>query len=433
MQATEATAAAAEVGGWRIAARSGAALAAALGVGRFVYTPLLPLMHAQAGMSAGTGALVATSNYVGYLLGALAAVLAPQLGRSRAAFRVSGTLLVATLAAMPATHTGWMWVGLRGIAGAASAVMFLIGVNTVLAALPAHRRHLSGWAYGGVGAGIAASGLLVLTVRSVGDWQAGWFAAAALTGVLVAAGWSVGATLDVPDAPDTAAAGGSGLGRRSPVHWGSLAVSYTLEGAGYIIAGTFLVAAVGGSGPGWLPEAVWIVVGLAALPSCALWAWASRHVSRPSLLTGALGLQALGVALPAVAGGPGPDLVAAALFGATFVGITTLALAAGAHLRLPRAAATLSLGYAAGQILGPLVVRPLLAGGYRDALLVGAALVAAAALGAALLRLGFPHGGEAHRGHRHPRTPATALATTPTGRRTGAPSSGAAWHRPLVI
>src|SRR4051794_3452758 len=167
------------------------------------------------------------------------------------------------------------------------------------------------------------------------------------------------------------------------------------------------VAAVGGTGPGWLPEAVWVVVGLAALPSCALWAWASRHVSRPSLLAAALGLQTIGITLPAMAGGVGPDLLAAALFGATFMGITTLTLAAGTHLQLPRAAATLSLGYAAGQILGPVVVGPLLAGGYRNALVVGAVLVAAAAGGAVMLRVRFPHGSEAHRGHRRTTGPAS--------------------------
>src|SRR4051794_36570777 len=88
-------------GAWQIAAQGGAALAAAVGVGRFVYTPLLPLIQTQAGVAAATGGQVATANYLGYLLGALAVVLAPQVGRSRGAFRISRSVLVLTLAAMP--------------------------------------------------------------------------------------------------------------------------------------------------------------------------------------------------------------------------------------------------------------------------------------------------------------------------------------------
>jgi hypothetical protein len=114
-----------------------------------------------------------------------------------------------------------------------------------------------------------------------------------------------------------------------------------------------------------------------------------------------------------VVGGPGAALIAAVLFGATFMGITTLALAAGAHLQIPRAAATLSLGYAAGQVLGPLAVQPLLGGGYTGALLVGAALAAAAGAGSALLRLRFPHGAEAHNKHRRPRHPAPSAVGVP--------------------
>jgi hypothetical protein len=46
------------------------------------------------------------------------------------------------------------------------------------------------------------------------------------------------------------------------------------------------------------------------------------------------------------------------------------------------------------------VVEPTLHGGYRLALLVGAALVLAAAAGSALLRVQFPHHGEAHHRNR---------------------------------
>jgi Uncharacterised MFS-type transporter YbfB len=80
-----------------------------------------------------------------------------------------------------------------------------------------------------------------------------------------------------------------------------------------------------------------------------------------------------------------------ALFGNTFVGIVSLSLAVGAHLQFPRSVPLLTAGYGVGQVLGPLVAKPLLHGGYHDALLVAAAIVAAGAVAAAALRVRFPH------------------------------------------
>lgn len=48
---------------WRIVGQGAAALAAGMGVGRFAYTPILPLMHVQAGLSPQLGAQLATANY----------------------------------------------------------------------------------------------------------------------------------------------------------------------------------------------------------------------------------------------------------------------------------------------------------------------------------------------------------------------------------
>ncbi|MET7927681.1 YbfB/YjiJ family MFS transporter, partial [Streptomyces sp. NPDC005349] len=46
----------------------------------------------------------------------------------------------------------------------------------------------------------------------------------------------------------------------------ALLASYLLEGMGYIIAGTFLVAALQEGAPGWIGSGAWIVVGLALRP-----------------------------------------------------------------------------------------------------------------------------------------------------------------------
>jgi MFS family permease len=387
--------------GWPVAAQTGAALAGAMGVGRFVFTPVLPLMEAQAHLTSAQASTLATSNYLGYLVGAVLGIMLPALSRARLALRVSGIVLVATLAAMPLTHDVAAWAALRGLAGVASAVIFMVAGNMILTELTSGQPHLVGWAYGGVGAGIALSGALVAVVKSIGDWQAAWWSSAALTTVLLAAAWFVGAI--GPAEKRAAPAAEREPASRHSRWFAILAVSYFLEGAGYIVAGTFLVAAISATGPPWLSSSVWIIVGAAAVPSCAAWTLLSRHVSRPTLITGALILQAVGIALPALTGAVPAALAAAVLFGATFIGITTLSLATGRHLRVPRAIAILTAGYGIGQVLGPLVVEPTLHGGYHQALLVGAGLVLVAGIGSALLRVKFPHQGEAHHGHRRTR------------------------------
>jgi MFS family permease len=369
---------------WPIVGRTAAALAAGMGIGRFVYTPILPLMHAQAGLSAQLGAELATANYLGYLLGALAAIFIPALTRSQLVLRLSLLLLAASLALMPATHAGGAWLGLRLVAGIASALIFVIAISALFNELRAHAQQLVGWGFGGVGAGIALSGGLVLALRTTGSWQQAWWSAAALALVCSALAWRLPTKSQQVRAPQRAEQAGR--------YWfAALLASYSLEGVGYIIAGTFLVAAIDQTGPAWAGSFAWVLAGLAAVPAAALWAWLGRIWSRPTLLVAALGVQAIGITLPVLAGGVAAALVAAILFGATFLGISTIVLATGAHLRMPHAVAILTTGYGAGQILGPLVVAPFLRGGYHQALLIGAAVVALAAVAAAALRRRFPH------------------------------------------
>ncbi|WP_370119487.1 YbfB/YjiJ family MFS transporter [Streptacidiphilus sp. MAP12-33] len=367
-----------------------AALAAGMGVGRFAYTPILPLMHAQAGLTTSAGARLASANYIGYLVGALGGIALPALARSRVVLRASLVVLVMTLAAMPATHAVLAWEALRLLAGVASALVFVVAVSALLSNLRGHPPSLPGWGFGGVGAGIALSGLLVLALRAVGDWRAAWWGTAALAAVLSIGAWGLRPEPARP--PDVALP----VTDRTPAfgtrrRFGMLFLSYSLEGVGYIIAGTFLVAAIEQTSPGWFGSGAWVLVGLAAVPSPALWAWLGRRWSGPDLLFVALVVQAVGIALPALLDGVAAAVLSAALFGATFLGVSTIALGLGAHLQFPRSVALLTAGYSVGQILGPLAAAPLLHHGYHQALLLASAVVLASAATAAALRIGNPH------------------------------------------
>lgn len=350
-----------------------------MGIGRFGYTPILPVMTSQAGLSSVGASGLATANYIGYLAGALAGAAVPRLIRTTTTWRVSLVAVIVSLALMPMTHNVSAWLVIRAVAGFASALLFVIAVNWMLDHARGRSAQLPGWGFGGVGLGIALSGVVVLALPTTG-WRGLWWASAALAAAVGAIAWHMRGAGDAPVATTT---GPSGSRRWFLV----LLACYSLEGIGYIIAGTFLVAAIGQTSPGWLSNGAWLLVGLAAVPSAALWAMASARWSRPALLMVALLAQAVGIALPALTGGTVAALISAVLFGGTFIGVSTLALAAGRELAFPGAVAVLTAGYSVGQIAGPLVVTPLLHHGFRHAMLTAAVVVAGSAVTAAWLRV----------------------------------------------
>ncbi|WP_338674684.1 YbfB/YjiJ family MFS transporter [Streptomyces sp. SCSIO 30461] len=126
-------------------------------------------MHDQAGLSAASGANLATANYVGYLTGSFA----PRLVPSRLVMRASMIVMAASLALMPLTQDVTLWSRLRLIAGFTSALTFVHAVGALLSGLRRSAPHLVDGGFGGIGAGIVFSGLLVLAVREGGDMAYG--------------------------------------------------------------------------------------------------------------------------------------------------------------------------------------------------------------------------------------------------------------------
>ena len=288
---------------------------------------------------------------------------------------------------MAATTDLAAWFTLRLIVGVASALVFVIAVSTMLSRLRGHAPQLIGWGFGGVGAGIALSGAIVLIYRPDRTWRTAWvvggprghpdrcrLAVAARAGCRARRGAArppgrPRAPPGVRRATDQLHARGCRLHHRRDV---------PRRRDQRELAGLGRQQRVGARRAGRGARAGDL--------GAAQYALGAAHACWPRLL-----LQAGGIALPALAAGVGPALVSAVLFGGTFLGVASIALAHGAHLRFPRAVAILTTGYGVGQIAGPLVVTPLVADGYHVALLVGAAIVLAAAPAAAVLRINFPH------------------------------------------
>ncbi|TIU40971.1 MAG: YbfB/YjiJ family MFS transporter, partial [Mesorhizobium sp.] len=101
------------------------AMAIAMGIGRFVYTPILPGMMQELHLSPADAGWIASANYLGYLVGALAAAGGWAHGRERL-LMLAGLGASAVLAAlMGLTEAMAAFLAIRFLAGLASAFVMV--------------------------------------------------------------------------------------------------------------------------------------------------------------------------------------------------------------------------------------------------------------------------------------------------------------------
>ena len=325
------------------------AMAAGIGIGRFVYTPILPPMVEALHLSKAEAGLIASANFVGYLAGALLA--ATRLPGSRRTWLLMGLALnVICLAAMAVTSSFTLLLVLRLGAGIASAFCLIFSSALVLDRLAAAGRSgLSALHFAGVGIGIAVSAALVATL---GDWRNMWLASAALA--LVAA---IGIVAIVPAESGPSSTATAPSRSRYSAAFLILAAGYFLFGFGYIITATFLIDIVRGS-PAirHLEPYAWILVGLGAAPSVVLWGALGRRIGiLPAFAVASL-VEAAGVVASVLWLQTVGVVIAALFLGGTFMGLTALGLigAREAGEGDPRGRiALMTASFSLGQIIGP--------------------------------------------------------------------------------
>lgn len=345
---------------WPIVCGGIVSLAVAMGIGRFAFTPLMPLMLRDGIIDIAKGTDWAVANYVGYLLGALSASrfgnsprLGMQLGLAGIAFTTLATILVN--ASFPLA--GLLLRGAAGIFSAWVMVCTSAWCLNALAALNAAR--YGSWIYTGVGMGITLAGVMT--------WLGGRQSSTSLwleLGVLACAGAGLAAACmrirsHIPGAPAPAAKQhiATNGGRGS---W-SIVICYSIFGLGYIIPATFLptMAKQLISEP-QVFGLVWPIFGLAAaLSVAAVSGWMSSW-PRAALWALAQGSMAIGTLLPLFFHSLWSIALCAVLVGGTFM-VATMAGLQMARAIMPATPAVLlgrmTAGFAAGQIMGPLMVR----------------------------------------------------------------------------
>lgn len=332
-------------------------LAVAMGIGRFAFTPLFPLMVRDGLLDSHAGAMLAAANYLGYLAGALAASRLRIKPALLLALGLAGTVLIT--AAVGWTASGFWWAVLRFLAGVMSAWTLVATSAWGLGWLAAiGRPDLAGVQFSGVGIGIAAAGMFCLLLgRSLPSPQL-WIGLAALGALASILPLVLSRSLPAPPAPMPAAAAAA-TGPAAPQATFGLVVCYTLFGFGYILPATYLPALARQlvDDPAVFGLA-WPVFGAAAAISTVLVSWRLAKAQRLGVWAAAHLLMAVGVLLPAVWTSLASVTLAALLVGGTFMVITMVGMQearARAEGQATRVLGRMTAGFAVGQLAGPLV------------------------------------------------------------------------------
>ena len=343
-------------GALRIALTGTLVLAIAIGVGRFAFTPILPMMQKDHGLTLRIAGLLASANYVGYFIGALTAIWIRI--RISTIVRASVIGIVLLTAAMGLLHDPVAWLLLRGLAGIVSAWIFVFGSAYVLQRLALiGRQRLSGLVFGGVGFGTALTGSFCLLFLHL-SWSAdqAWVAVGVLALILAAACWPGYQGATQSSAPATVAGAGSlRLGKHMRV-----VICYGILGFGYIIPGTFLPAMAKQIIPdpavfGW----AWPIFGSAAFISTLMAGWLSAHLPNRIIWAMSHVVMAVGVAMPVLLPGMTGIVISALCVGGTFLVATMTGMQEARTLapdNAPRLMAAMTAAFGLGQIVGPLLV-----------------------------------------------------------------------------
>ncbi|MCE5666961.1 YbfB/YjiJ family MFS transporter [Staphylococcus pseudintermedius] len=369
--------------GYRQLALGMIALFIVIALGRFAYTPILPFMQLDTGLDNKSVGLLATFNYLGYLIGAMLPIFYIMKNK---VFDLKCYLLlnVATMLLFGVTDHFVIWSLLRLLNGVSSGAVFVLASNIVLEALHLARREgIAGLLYSAVGLGLFSSSLFIFLYTDVTHWRETWIwlgsAAFILTLIIIVC---LRENPTLPEPASHKAHGPENVIRYSKKFYIPFAIAYFCEGAGYIITGTFLVAIVK-TMPTLSEYAAlsWMFVGLGAIPATVLWSMIGQRIGICLSVILAFLLQIVAVLMPIFTVNAFAIALSSMIFGATFLGLTTLFMSKSHQITFEtkgnNLVAVMTLIYSVGQMIAPYISGILIerTHSYNDALIFAAAIL----------------------------------------------------------
>lgn len=332
-----------------------------MGIARFAYTPLLPIMQSQTWLDDANGGWLATNNYLGYLLGAVIAMSVSDLRLKDSLYRAGLVIAVITTAGMAFTESMLLWSVLRFFAGLSSAAGLLLGSGLIMNWLMRHNmRSELGIHFSGAGLGIAFAALAVHLIEINFDWREQWLILSLLGLLILIPAWRWLPRPDQATAQNASVSHkGNSLHDRPPSTQfvRLMMAAYFCAGVGYVISATFIVTIVERQaslqGNGWL---AFFIVGVVAAPACIFWDLIARRTGELKALLLAYSLQIIGIMLPLLNDSLWVTIFSAGLYGGTFIGIVSLVLTMAGRFYPGKPAKLMgkfTLSYGVAQITAP--------------------------------------------------------------------------------
>ena len=330
-----------------------AALTIAVGIGRFSYTPILPYMISELNLTTTEAGLIASSNYLGYLLGSLIPIF-PQFPKNiRSIFIYSIFISIISLFAMGLTNTFEIFILIRFIHGVFSAFVLILGTSLIVSHVQKKGKIFLGTAhFSGVGLGMALSAIVVSYLGFLNfTWDELWFSIGILAIML--------SFQIIKFTPIQKAEVKYNLKSKNKTNLGFslITISYGLYGFGYVAFGTF-ISTMSRLTPGLekTEPYVWFVVGVTGIPSVFFWNWFGSKIGNDIGLFLANLILGLGVLFSVLINNEFGIFISCILFGLSFVPITSMCLLEGQKRfsgSFIVSTAILTFSFSIGQMIGP--------------------------------------------------------------------------------
>ena len=337
------------------------ALLLTMGIARYAFTPMIPYMTTQTGMSESLAGWLAGWSYIGYLAGLFMVWLMRDLRLKDYFYRYGLFIAVFTTAIMAFHDHRLVWYLSRFFAGISTALGFMLGTGLVLKWLiHNNQKEEMGLHFAGAGLGIVVGAFVVdyaaNTFLGGLDWRGQWFALAAMGAILLLPAFLL---MPLPKSEQIEESVNIDRASEPSRRWLTLlTIAYVCAGFSNTINITFtslITEYIPLENKGTI---MWLYVGLAAAPAPFVWDRVARRIGYLYSIRAAFAVNIASNFLMTASTSYVAIVLSSILFGFAFMGIVSLTLTIIGNkyrYRATQVMAQLTLGYCLAQIISPIV------------------------------------------------------------------------------